>query len=668
MENKTKNTIIDVVPLTRIPLSRQQNFSYLHSEKIPLGTLVSIPLFHRDVQGIVINNRDDFFRFGNIKLRKVNKTLDASLLTENQLKLAEFISDYYICPLGIVLKFFVAKKTRSRIIERETLNVERKNIKLTNEQKKIIKKIISHNSSLLIASDEKIGIYLELINKTLKTKKQMLFLVPEISLIFQIVDILKEYFDKDAIVLFHSQLKGSELYANYQKIKSGEAKIIIGTRQAVFAPFKNLELIIIDEEHDTSYKQWDMNPRYNARDAAEKLAELFNARILLSSVAPSVESYSKITNYKLQIIPPQRDPALAVADNIKTQNNNYQKLIEIIDLKKEGWNNKKKKDTVIISKKLASEISWNLKNKRQIILFVNRRGMSSFSVCDNCKSVLRCPRCERALIYDAKGIYRCFHCAYKTGIFPECPKCHSNSFKNIGIGNQTVEREIKKIFPEASAKLIDFESLKKKEDKQKIFSDIEQNKFDIIIGTQTALRFHNLLHLGLIAIIDADALTNFPDFNSDEKAFQIFSQAAEKVKNIRGGKFIIQTYNPENTTIKSVIKQEFEEFYKNELPQRAALKYPPYYRLIKLIFRTKNKSRLEKETKIVFEKIKAFSENNKDILIFKPFTPLLSKIRDSFRKQIIVKLKGNNLPEDLKNYLRKLGSDWIIDIDPISLT
>ncbi|MDO8529450.1 MAG: primosomal protein N' [bacterium] len=665
MENETKNTIIDIIPLTRIPLSRQQNFSYLYQEKIPFGSLVAIPLFHREVQGIVINNRDDFFRFGNIKLRKINKILDEELITENQLRLAEFISNYYLCPLGIVLKFFVIKKTRSRIKNQELRIKKLKKIILANDQKNIVKNIISHdskfiihNSSLLIAGDEKLEIYLELISKTLKAKKQTLFLVPEISLVFQMFNIIKEYFSENTIASFHSQLKGSELYANYQKIKSGEAKIIIGTRQAVFAPFRNLGLIIVDEEQDSSYKQWDMNPRYNAKTAIEKLTELFKAKIVLSSVTPSVETYHKENFRKLQVA----GYGLQVP--------------EIIDLKKEGWNNNRKKEAVIISKKLASEISWNLKNKRRIILFVNRRGMSSFSVCDNCKSVLRCPRCERALIYDAKGIYRCLHCAYRTSIFPECPKCHGNSFKNIGIGNQTVQKEIKKMFPEAKTKLIDLESLKKKDDKQKLFDDINQNKFDIIIGTQTALRFQNLPDLGLIAIINADEMASFSDFNSDEKVFQILTQAAEKIKNIQAGKFIIQTYNPENLTIQAATKQDIEEFYKNELEQRIILKYPPYYRLVKLIFRTKNKNNLEKETKIVFEKIKTFSENNKNVLIFEPFIPFLSKIRDGFRKQIIIKIragesalkKENNIPEDLKNYLQKLGSDWIIDIDPISLT
>ena len=261
MKRETKNTIIDVIPLTRLPLNRQQSFSYLNDSPVPFGSLVSAPLFHREVRGIAIGNRDDFFRFGNIKLRKINKILDENFLTEKQLKLAEFISEYYICPLGIVLKFFVVKKMKSRNSQPVTRNPKLEKIILSKEQRIVLNNILKNNESLLVSGKEKIEIYLELIKKTIQKNKQALLLLPEIPLVYGASDIIKKYFNENSIALFHSKLKGSELYANYQRIKSGEAKIIIGSRQAVFAPFKNLGLIIIDEEQDISYKQWDMNPR-----------------------------------------------------------------------------------------------------------------------------------------------------------------------------------------------------------------------------------------------------------------------------------------------------------------------------------------------------------------------------------------------------------------------
>jgi len=651
VEKEIKNTIIDVVPLTRLPLSRQQSFSYLNDAPVPFGSLLSVPLFHREVQGIAIVNRDDFFRFGNIKLRKINKILNENFLTEKQLKLAEFISEYYICPLGIVLKFFITKKVKSRIMERETHSEEQKNIKLSKKQRIALNRILKNEKSLFISGKEKIEIYLELIKKTIQKNKQTLLLLSEIPLVYEALDIIKEYFDENSIALFHSKLKGSELYDSYQKIKSGKAKIILGTRQAVLAPFEKLGLIVIDEEQDISYKQWDMNPRYNAVKVAEKLAELHKAKLILSSPTPSIETYCREELKKFHA----PCPTFHVA--------------EIIDMKKEGWNNNRKRNNnIIFSKKLISEIGFTLKYGKQVFLFANKRGMSSFSVCASCKEVLRCPRCERALIYDKSGQYRCLHCAYRTDIFAKCPKCGGTEFKNIGIGNQTIEREIKKTFPGAKIKLVDFESLKNRNDQKKLFGEINLGKFDIIIGTQTILKAWDLPKLGLIGIINADDFLSFSEYNSDEKAFQILFQALQKSQDSENTKLIIQTYNAEHPIIKSLANYEFEKFYENEIEQRKALKYPPFYRLIKLTLRTIHKAKMEKESAFIFGRMKILSERDKNISVFEPFSPQLSKVRDKFRKQIVIKLRYQEIPEELQKTLRNLGGEWIIDVDPISIT
>lgn len=650
MENSPKNTIIDVIPLTRLPLNRQQSFSYLHSEKVPFGSLLSIPLFHREVQGIAIGNRDDFFRFGNIKLRKINKVLDENFLTEKQLKLAEFISEYYICPLGIVLKFFAVKKTKSKNVERETASAEHKELKLSKEQQIIFNKILKNDKTLLISGKEKIEIYLELIKKNIQKDKQILLLLPEIPLLYQALDIVKKHFDEKLIALFHSRLKGSELYYSYQKIKSGEARIILGTRQAVFAPFANLGLIIVDEEQDISYKQWDMNPRYNAKYVAEKLAELYKTKLVLSSPAPSLESYNKFKGLILKV------------------KSDFKNIPEIADLRKEGWNkNGKRRKDILLGKKLVSEIGFALKYGRQIFLFAGKRGMSSFSICASCKEVLRCPRCERALIYDKDGHYRCLHCAYKTDIFAKCPKCDGTEFRNVGIGNQTIEREIKKIFPGAKTRLIDFESLKNKDDQKKLFSEINSEKFDIIIGTQTILKAWDLPKIGLIGIINADDLLSFSEYNSDERAFQILSEALQKASDTKGTKLIIQTYNTEHPITKSIGESGLEKFYENELEQRKLLQYPPFCKMIKLTLRTFYQAKIEKESAFIFGRMKILSEKNSDISVFEPFIPKLSKIRDKFRKQIVIKLRCKEIPEELERTLKNLGSEWIIDVDPISI-
>ena len=302
-----------------------------------------------------------------------------------------------------------------------------------------------------------------------------------------------------------------------------------------------------------------------------------------------------------------------------------------------------------------------------MFLFVNRRGMSSFSVCAKCKEFFRCPRCERALIYDKEGYYRCLHCSYKTDIFPKCPKCNGTEFQNIGSGNQTVEREIKKIFPGAKIKLIDFESLKNKKDQQELFKDIKDKKYDILIGTQTALKGWSFPNLGLIGIMNADDMMNFTDFNSDERSFQLFQGAYEKIRNTQYGKFVIQTYNTEHPVMKAIRNSEFEQFYEKEIAQRKSLKYPPFYRIIKLILRTPFQAKMEKETGYIFGRLNILSKENNDISVFEPFVPQLSKVRDKFRKQIIIKISGQDIPKELEKTLKNLDSDWIIDVDPIGI-
>lgn len=658
-----KNTIIDVIPLTRLPLNRQQHFSYLKEGKIPFGTLVSVPLFFRNVEGIVINNRSDFARFGNIKLKKINKIIAENFVTEKQMELAKFISEYYICPLGIVLKMFVPRIVKSKIMNREPtspaggsriMNTELK-FKLDNDQRIAIKKIInSHDSGFMIynsSSNNKPDFYLELARKIIKNK-QFLLLLPELNLVIQAKETFEKYFGKNSVAILHSKVAKGEIYNNWQRIKSGEAKIIIGTRMAVAAPYKNLGLITVDDEHDNSFKQWDMNPRYNARTAAEKLAEIHNAKILYSSATPRIETYYKASKEK------------KILSNGLSNNSLH---TEVVDLRKENWNSKKPFKKTILSRALISEMTYALKYKGQILLFINRRGMSNFSVCASCKSVLKCPKCERALIYDTEGFYKCLHCNYKTDIFPTCLKCHGTIFKNIGIGSQTVEKEVKNIFPGASVKRIDFESSQKKSDLEKIFSDRANKKIDIVIGTQMIIKSWNLPPVDLVGIIDADSLFSIPDLWTDEIAFQNIAQVILRAK--KNGKALIQTYQPENKIIQMASQIDFANFYKMEIAEREALSYPPFGKIIRLICRDIKKEKVEKEAKKLYDDIQKLTGDCKSLKIFEVQNPLASKIRGRYLKQIIIKLSGAQtpLPHSLLPLLKSLKSNWIIDIDPINL-
>ncbi|MFA4817433.1 MAG: primosomal protein N' [Parcubacteria group bacterium] len=672
---KDSKIIIDVAPITRLPLSGSQSFSYLHSRKLTYGTLVSIPLFKRNVEGIVTGNRPDFERLGNIQLKNITKVLEENFLDKKQLELAQFISDYYLSPLGVVLKSFIPKRVKQK---HKTQNTDihkqnTKNIKLTKEQqasvtaiiKKINCKLKIVNCKFLLhgpSGSGKTEVYIHTIKKLKEKNKQSQFLIllPELTLTPQALERYGEYFDASEIALLNSKMPKGELYANWQKIKSGEAKIIIGTRLAVFASFQDLKLIVIDEEQDPSFKQWDMNPRYDARTVAEKLAEIHGAKVVRGSATPSIESYynAQHNKYKLLKLPELNMPgASAAVDKLPIAK------IELIDMKKERW----QKNYFTISKQLKAELAYALKNKLQTILFINRQGMSAFSVCADCKAVLKCPHCDRALVYENSGIYRCAHCAYKTSITPQCPNCKNMSFQNIGLGTQKVEREILNLFPAAKVARADSQSMQGKDAQKNLYRKFMDKKIDILIGTQMISKGWDLPNLALIGIIDGDNLLTLPDFSTAERAFQIIMQIAGRV-NRPDAKFpglvLVQTFAPEQAFFKIIAEKNLEEFYAKELEERKSLRLPPFGKLIKLTFQHYNKTRVILEADRIYEILKA--KEGRGTKVSEPQDTFLSNIRGRFRKQIIIKLTGG-ISENLKKILKSLPNGWIIDVDPITI-
>ncbi|MFZ2976028.1 MAG: primosomal protein N' [Candidatus Moraniibacteriota bacterium] len=688
MADKKQKFIIDIVPLTKIPLTSHQSFSYLSDVKIPAGTLVSIPLFHRSVEGIVLGTRQDFERLGNIELKKVEKIIAENFLSENQIELAKFISDYYISPLGVVMKNFVPKRAKVRNMKHETCNMKQKEIILTPEQKNVINKIVINsksyqlkaNSCLLFgpAGSGKTEVYIHSILELRKQNKnfQFLIIIPEKTLTPQALERYGAYFKPEEIGIISSNISKGQLYDTWQKIKSGEIKIIIGTRMAVFAPFKKLGLIVIDEEQDMSFKQWDMNPRYDARTVAEKLAEIHRAKIVRGSATPSIESYYRAINKNLKLLElPKLNleveslPAGEAGRKYKVEGEKKKPFAtsyllpttSIVDMKKERWT----RNHTCISRKLKGEIEYALKNKQQSILFINRQGMSTFSICEACKAVLKCPKCERALVYEKGGFYKCNHCNYKTSIFPKCEKCGGISFKNVGLGTQKVEKEILSLFPSAKIIVADTASSKELNFHEKIYDAFSKGEADILIGTQMISKGWDLPNVSLVGIIDADNLLSFPDFSAEEKAFGIISQLAGRV-NRPGARFpgevVIQTYQPENKIIQLAGENNFQSFFERIIEERKALNFPPYGKIIKLVFQDYNFEKVEKESQEIFEIL----ENIKELKISEPHTPLLSKIRGRYRKQMIIKFQ-NKIPIKLEKEIRKLRSGWIIDRDPISI-
>ncbi len=672
MEKKSKKFIVDVIPITFLPLGQQQFYSYLWESKVAPGTLVSIPFFKRNINGVAIKSRDDFHRLGNIELKKINCLVKENFLTKNQLALAQFISDYYFSPIGTVLKFFIPKQTNQHKQKpANNLEAKKKTIKLTREQRDAVNKITnskfnppagSQNSKFYLygpAGSGKTEVYIHSILKLreINSDLQFLILLPELTLTPQAVERYGEYFNANEIVILHSKIPKGQFYTNWQKIKSGEAKIIIGSRMAVFAPFKKLGLIVVDEEQDISFKQWDMNPRYDARTVSDKLSGLYGCRLIFGSATPSIENFYRTRTQDINLL---TLPRLNLKNSIPLPE------VEIMDLKKERWQNKNFGISSSVSKKLQGEIAYALQHKLQTILFLNRQGMSNFSVCNNCKTVLKCPRCDRALVYDREGFYRCLHCSYKTSITPECSKCKGIAFTNVGNGTQKIEREVENLFPGARLARIDNQSAQK-ESVEETYKKFSQGTIDILIGTQMISKGWDLPNVALVGIIDADNLLSIPDFSANIKAFQHIVQLSGRVGRPGAkysGKIIIQTFNPENKIFQKAVARDFESIFEQELAERKVLKLPPFGKIIKLIFQTTNFKKVQDETANIYS---ILQEKSSGISITEPQDAFVSKVRGQYRKQILLKLPCGEIPDNVKKLISSLSRGWIIDVDPISL-
>lgn len=681
-ENESK-FIIDVAVLTRIPLSRQQFFSYVYHEPIPAGSLVSVPLFRRTIQGVVLQSRSDFHRLGNFKLRRVQTVLETEFLNEKQLQLARWMSEYYLSSLGIVLKQFIPKRVSARVKQTKrdewTASEEVKKIKLTSNQESAVSVLtkkyqasdIKHPTFLLQgpSASGKTEVYFEAIERILKNdhQSQHLILVPELTLAADIINRASKRFGKNSLAVLHSSVSDGSFYRDWERIRCGEASIIIGTRMAVFAPFNKLSLVIVDEEQDISYKQWDMNPRYDGRTAAKNLASLHGASLVLCSATARIETLHRThTGEYISIELPKLNISGFEGGNIS---------VEVVDMRKERWKDfsgKKRPNYSCISRLLESELHFILSHRKQAILFVNHQGMNSFTICSDCKEVLRCPQCQRTLVYDQDGTYHCLHCRYVSGVFPTCAKCGSMKFNNIGVGTQTVEKEIKKRFPSARIARVDRKTMKNNKDQEKLFQDFLCKKFDIIIGTQMITKGWDMPNVDLVGIIDADSLMSIPDFATEERALQHLIQASGRTGrpgSTAKGKVIIQTFDPNNDVIQAAAEMKYATFCEKELEQRKALKYPPFGKFIRLVCQNSDATLLEKESAATYNRITEVIAGFDDLRALGPVFPLVSKVRSKYRKQILISIKkaDTEIPGALLSVIHKLGSDWIIDVDPINI-
>ena len=539
------------------------------------------------------------------------------------------------------VKILEKKVERNPILNKNINKTEK--LKLTDEQQNAydeISKCINqqqYERFLLygVTGSGKTEVYLQLIEKTLKHNKTAIVLVPEISLTPQMINRFISRFNQEEIAVLHSKLSVGERYDEWNKIKEGKAKIIIGARSAVFAPTENIGIIIIDEEHDSSYKS-EAVPKYDTKEIAKKIAQENKCPLVLGSATPDLVTYYKAQKGRIKLL-----------ELTQRANNSKLPKVEVIDLKMELASGNRS----MLSNALQQAIEENLEEKRQTILFLNRRGYSTFIMCRECGYTVKCKNCDISMTYHkTENKLKCHYCGHEEKVVTICPECHSTKIRYFGTGTQKLEAEINKMFPQASTIRMDVDTVTKKNSHEEILDNFKNKNIDILIGTQMIVKGHHFPNVTLVGVIAADSSLNIDDYRANERTFQLLTQVAGRAGRERlDGKVIIQTYNPENFSIVCAQKQNYEMFYNTEIALRKQLKYPPFCDIILIGFNSLS----EKEIIELSNRVYNYLKNNLDrqaFIIFKPMPSPIDKIQNRFRWRIIIK---GNITEEVNTLINK---------------
>lgn len=511
-------------------------------------------------------------------------------------------------------------------------------IELNEEQQSVVNTITDdlnneiHKTYMLfgVTGSGKTEVYVKIIKEVVKNGKQAIVLIPEISLTYQTVKYFRNYFG-DRVTIINSRLSEGEKYDQFMKAKNGEVDVVIGPRSALFAPFERLGLIIIDEEHENSYKS-DYPPKYHARETAIKRAELENASVVLGSATPSVESYSRALRgeYKLLELKNRAGNGLLAETSV-------------VDLREEL----KKGNRSVISNELAYDIEDRLKKHQQIMLFINKRGYNSIVSCRSCGETIKCPHCDVSLTKHNNGVLMCHYCGFQMKQPTTCPSCKSKLIGGFGAGTQKVEEEIKKLFPNARLLRMDRDTTTKKNSHEEILEKFSDGKADILIGTQMIVKGHDFSNVTLVGIILADLTLFSNDYRAGERTFDLITQAAGRSgRGSLPGKVVIQTYKPEHYAIKAAAAQNYKEFFYSEESYRSIMKYPPECNMMVVLMTAGDEEYLIKRADEICEYTKNISGKDENMIIIGPSAPVISKIKDIYRRVVYIKnFKYNKLAE-----------------------
>lgn len=494
-----------------------------------------------------------------------------------------------------------------------------------------------------ITGSGKTEVYIHLIRHALESGSQVLYLLPEIALTAQILVRLKKIFG-DKVGIYHSKFSDNERVEVWKGIQSGKFQFVVGVRSAVFLPFDNLGLIIVDEEHESSYKQFDPAPRYHARDVALVIAQKHRAKVLLGSATPSIESYYHATQGRYGLV-----------KLMKRFGDAHLPDIELIDIKVERKQKRMRGD---FSSVMLEQIHQNLEQKKQTILFQNRRGYSPYLQCDDCGWAAKCDSCDVSLTYhygDAE--LRCHYCGHKEAVTRYCPACGSTKIKTVGYGTEKIEDELKILFPEARLQRMDLDTTRSKTAFQTIISEFERGDTDILVGTQMVSKGLDFDNVSLVGIFDADRMIHFPDFRSAERSFQLLTQVSGRAgRRNQVGKVLIQTTNPNQPILLKVLQNDYDGLFNDEIKEREEYHYPPFTRLIQLTVKHLEQPIAQKAAQALADKLAEKLDKNR---VKGPETPLVDRIRNQFLFDILLKLERNLNFKAIKSFIQE-QVDWVV--------
>ena len=630
-----------------------------------------------------VKDKKGSFVYLNKEIDEIDQDIEEGIIkSPKQIRVLEFLKDndgVYITDLEIYTdasRAIIKTLEKHEYIQIVEENIDRnpfvlkdvprdKKLKLTDEQKvafdcineAIANKEFKEFLIYGVTGSGKTEIYLQLIEKALSKGKTAIVLVPEISLTPQMVNRFLARFG-NCIAVLHSKLSMGERYDAYKRIKNGEVKIVIGARSAIFAPVENIGILIIDEEHDSSYKS-EMNPRYNAKDIARYLCKNNNAPLVLGSATPDVNTFYNAKEGKIELL-----------TLTKRANESNLPSVEIVDLREELANGNKS----MLSEKLKEYMEENIKNKKQTILFLNRRGFSTFVMCRDCGFTAKCKNCNITLTYHKNtNKLKCHYCGFETKNITECPVCKSKNVRYFGAGTQKLEEEVHKLFPDIKTIRMDVDTVTKKNSHEQILEKFKNENIDVLIGTQMVVKGHHFPNVTLVGVIAADSSLNIEDYRAGERTFQILTQVAGRAGREKlPGRVVVQTYNKDNYSIEFAKEQNYNLFYNTEIMMRKSLNYPPFCDIIQFGINSKNSNEVRRVSQHIYNRLKKeFNVIKNNVLIYEPVPAPIDKIKNNYRWRILVKCRFNNKVIDLINNVLEeyyktnfKNSRLIIDVNP----